>query len=335
MYNQDKLQPTGELQDASKDVGGKAMLKLSLRTIPILVIATCMLASPASSGDLVRVDFTTEDFNSSDCNVHGGVYGELCQTDDDYFDCDPGAPVDPFDLLDIEDDDNACDPPPSTDGVIQSDVSGGGRWKLATIGGDPPDLSPERTVAIHFTGTADNDPGVCARLPILGDGIDPGTDLCGCDTLCFVQARMSADRAFKKGATRQAFSITVIRYGGETDPFWRPSVNINYIDPLYICPGFDKDSRYLQTAPCPGMAGAPAQEAEICVGGSPGCSDSRGRWNLPAQIFLEKTPRAGDGGGDPGGGCVPGSGQKKDPCTQDSDCSSCSCRGKSGAKTCK
>jgi hypothetical protein len=309
--------------------GGEAMMRFSNTTIAIFTIAVFLLASPASSGDLVRVDFV--DVGGIFQN-EGGVFGQ-----GNLFTCDADpSPLD-FDLIDIEDDPTACgfagSPfSPDTEGVGQSDVSGGGRWKLALVGGTDPTNEADanrHAVGINFPGDpssakCNSDTGL-ASLSLGGENANGGTNTCACGGTCFVQLRMAADRVFKKGATRQAFDITIVEWN-IADQLWRPAAGINHIDPLYICDldpnNPDPDRKVLQTDGCDGEPSVEEAEVSSVDGTS---SSILGRWDLPLEIFLHRVPRtATDDSG--GSTCELPQLPKGAVCTGGGDCCSGTCK---------
>ncbi len=285
---------------------------------------------PASAGDFVRVDFSDELPHAA----NGGVFGEPIlltgfeDPDDDLFDC--GG--EPFDLVDLEDDPAVCSPDPSLEGVTQSDLSRGGRWMLSTVGGES--AVAVRTVGIAFFDTdTTTDDADCAGLAALDLGGELGGASCSCSTPCFVQARMTADRLFKKSADRQAFSINVLAEEPPGGGTWPPHLAIDYVNPLYICSDADQDVRWLQTESCDGSVSVAEAEVEQVLPPDWTSTVPLGRWDLPLKVKLRRVEGSGDGGGGGGGGCtlLP----KGATCSEGGECCSGKCSGKPGARTCK
>jgi hypothetical protein len=293
----------------------------------VLALVLVLGVGIVSAGDLARVDFRDESIHAAT----GGIFGEpilfsgLENPDEDPFDCDN----DGFDLLDIEDDNRVCTPDPQIQGISQSDISGGGRWMLSLVSGENP--TPVHAVGVNFsdidTSTDDAD---CSALANLTLGEELGGAPCSCGSICFVQVRVIADRVFKRGATRQALSISVLKQ--DEAGTWPPRLDIDYIDPLYICPGVDTSERWLQSTSCDGNQ--QVSEAEL----SQVLSNQRssiGRWNLPLRLRLQRSPRTGSGSDDggSGGGCTLKA--KGDSCATGAECCSGNCSGRAGRKTCK
>lgn len=297
------------------------------RYCSLLVLVLVLGAGLVSAGDLARVDFRNESIHAAT----GGIFGEPIlltgyeNPDEDLFDCDN----DGFDLLDLEDDKQVCTPDPQVQGISQSDISGGGRWMLSLVSGENP--LPVHAVGVNFSDTdTSTDDADCSALANLTLGEELGGAPCSCGSICFVQVRITADRVFKRGATRQALSIRVLKQ--DEAGAWPPLLDIDYINPLYICPGADNSERWLQSESCDGNQQVSEAELSHVLSNQ---RSSIGRWNLPLKLRLQRSPRprdAGDGGGG-GGGCSLK--PKGDTCSAGAECCSGKCSGKAGQKTCK
>ena len=173
------------------------------------------------------------------------------------------------------------------------------------------------------------------RLPGLGEVHDPGRDVLVTRRLGEPEVREEDLRVFKKKATGQQFTISVLsNLGDNTATFGPPRLSIDYVSPLYICLDSDKDVRFLQTDSCDG-SGEDVALAEVDHPLPPNFTsfDPLGRWNMPLKIRLRRVPLPG--GDDGGGGCAgPGILPKGDVCISDDDCCSGKCKG-GGTKTCK
>ncbi len=263
------------------------------------------------------------------------MFGDDLGPTQEFFACSAES----FDLVSFEDEGfPVCTPDPflsgtasTGQGLIISNIGGNGAWGFQTASGQSSEII--RAVGLNFSSTLTG--ADCTGLTSVSVGGELGGDTCSCGTLCFVQVRMIADRVFKKKATRQQFSISVLGDLGGGESLGPPRLNINYVNPLYICLDTDKDVRFLQTDPCPGSSLPSVAEAEVDHPLPPNFTsfDPLGRWNMPVKIRLRRVPLPG--GDDGGGGCV-GSGTlpKGDVCMSDDDCCSGKCKG-GGTKTCK
>ena len=202
------------------------------------------------------------------------------------FECDSGGPV-AFDYADDEDTDCNTD---VVDDQVNSDVSGGGRWHFNTYSNG----SSNRYITIDFSMPEDS-----ADCAILDDYLTNDLGLnCGCVNPCSVQAWISADRLFKKSATRQSLGRFDIVGTGPG-----PDLRIDYVNPLYICEDGNKgkDWRLLQSESCDSTVDVSLAEVSIPpVGSEPGIVI--GRWTLPFFVRAQRVAvPTGDGGSDPGG----------------------------------
>jgi hypothetical protein len=279
--------------------------------------------------DLVRVDFLDEEAHAAG----GGVFGAdpvtlvvddvleplMCEGDSENFDYASGN----GDAVDN------CDPVPAMG--VRSTVSGGGRWKIGTGWGDV----ERRAIGFNFSNPADGGAG-CAALAALALGGELGGDTCNCSTNCYAQVDISADRAFKKGATRQTLDRFYL-WKLHADGTYRPVVHIDHLEPLYICEDpfhrGERDWRLLQTESCDGSEDVSFAEV---VGASANDQEPIGAWHMPMKILLHRVANPGGDGGDGGGGG--GSCELKAkgaPCSFADECCSGKCGGKPGANTCK
>jgi hypothetical protein len=283
----------------------------------LLIINLALMTGPAfAQYDLVRADFQTTN------GEH--VHDDTRYTDD--FVCASEV----FDYVDNED--TECAPTGSADNV-NSDSSGGGRWHFNThVGGDS-----NRDITIDFSAPKDGStvtPADGSHCDLLNDHLESLGLECDCNSPCNVSVWIHADRLFKKGASRQAlgrFDVVVDGYSG-------PALRIDYVDPLYICAmngehSKDRNWRRLTSRACAGTDDVSEAEVVIPPVGGVGQNIVLGRWDLPIEIWAQRIDLPGDDGGTEPPSCSLG--QKGDSCTNNSDCCSQSCKGKSGAKTCK
>jgi hypothetical protein len=271
--------------------GGKTMIiekrKNTISHVVISGLAVCLLSTmaysrPASAqADLVRADFS----DRGSAPDPAGVWDDV----DGYYSCDTGD----FDYAAAED--SGCSPDPGgVPGNHNSNVSGGGRWHFNLWGDDNP-----RFVTIDFSDPA-GDPSQCDDLntALAALGLSCGCGVTVLSTACEVSVWISADRLFKKGATRQTLGrFDIVETGG-------PDLRINYLDPLYICDadghGGDKTWKTLQSGSCNGSLNE-VSIAEIVIPPTGGIGQDivLGRWELPFQITANRVPAPGDGGGEP------------------------------------
>ena len=175
-----------------------------------------------ASGLFVRVDFLDQ-VSTPTGNIPASVHPDgngTCPADPDFEYWDTGN-------------DGPCQGPTLGPGV-SSNLSNGGRWKvddtLPRDGNQNPvtSVGGDRWLVIDFTQAGGCPAEIVAEF---------GSDLTNC--ALNAEVRMSADRAFKKNASRQPFTIKIIcTHPGDppSDCTGGPDYLVNWDFPLFIEP---------------------------------------------------------------------------------------------------
>lgn len=305
------------------------------QSVVLLLVGALLVAAPVLGEDIVRADFLDPEPDGNG-NFHvflhpeadldaarTGVFADGANTFSACLGDEPPLLV--YDYVDRRDEcTDVSRNSPSVDNV-GSGLSGGGRWHLKT--------EAKRAVRLHIGLPTSSIGGECAALAALPSG--PGV-VCGCETTCDVRLWISADRLFKKKASRQSLGGRFDVFPADASP---PSWRVNWIDPLYLCPApapNDKDSswRVLQSIDCFSDPSTDVSEAEIV---DTSTNVVIGTWNLPIRILAQRVALPGSDE-DPGSDVCVGNGtlpQGAD-CTNDVDaCCSGKCKGRITSKKCK
>ena len=174
--------------------------------------------------------------------------------------------------------DDACIP---SHEVISDLSKKGGRWHFRTVA-PLTNPNPTRTLGFDFTGCGDTADFLRQFYTPIDDPVT--------GTVFLTQARWDADRVFKAGADRQAFSIWIPTV--YEDGRWTREVVVDYVNPLFICPDpFDPDLRSLQTTGC-GASSEDVSLAEVWekIGSAMNNWILLGTCELSVQIRLLRIP---------------------------------------------